>query len=145
MRAKPGQHISFIEAAASSTTDECILWPFGLATNGYGHTQFNGRKRGVHRIVLILTTKIDPPNMDAAHGPCHIRSCVNPRHLSWKTCQENTHDMKRDGTVQAKLTVNQNTEIHQLRASGWLLRELAEKFGVTISSISHVLSKRNPQ
>lgn len=93
-----------IEAAVMSTTDECILWSFGHTLNGYGNVKFQGRTRSAHRVALILTTGIDPPDMDAAHGPCHAPSCINPRHLSWKTSQENCHDKKRDGTVRTGTT-----------------------------------------
>ncbi len=147
MRARPGELMAFIEVAVASATDDCILWPYGKFS-GYGQIKYKKHPRTAHRVALILATGIDPPDKVAAHGPCHTPLCINPKHLSWKSLVENTDDMKRDGTVQyahkhnAKLTAAQVVEIRQLRSNGWLLRELAQKFGVTEAQISLIVSSK---
>jgi hypothetical protein len=146
MRARPGQAFAFIEAALVAATDDCILWPFGRYSTGYGQVHFEGQRRNAHRVALILATGIDPPDMEAAHGPCHTPACVNPRHLSWKTFRENNHDKQRDGTAlygeknhSTKLTAAQVLEIHRLRAEGWLYRELAKEFNISRAQIGSIL------
>ena len=89
----------FIKAAVSADTEECIIWPYGTAS-GYGLIRYKGKMRRASRLALILSTRQDPEELVAAHGRCHNRLCINPKHLSWKTATENCADKKRDGTAQ---------------------------------------------
>lgn len=98
-RAKPGELLRFAKQAAVSETDECIIWPFGTSNTGYGVMSYNGRQRSAHRVVLMLRSSSDEKNLFACHGPCNNKKCINPRHLSWQTSEQNVRDKVRDGTT----------------------------------------------
>lgn len=96
----PSQQLAeFVEKAAKSETDDCIIWPFGVKTDGYGQLTYNGKKWIASRLALSLATGVNPGNLITLHGPCHNKRCINPRHLRWGTDKENQLDRARDGTI----------------------------------------------
>lgn len=137
----------------SDETDDCILWPYGRNTYGYGVMQYEGRPQATHRVSCLLAHG-DPPSprhTDAAHS-CRNRHCFNPRHLRWATRQENLHDMLRDGTStrgsksgHAKLTEQDVLLIREQVAAGVQQKVFAEKFGVHAVTISSIVTRRNWQ
>lgn len=137
-------------------TDDCIIWPFALLAEGYGYVNLNGRQRTAHRASLLIHVG-DPPasDMDAAHGPCHNRACVNPRHLSWKTRKENIHDRFRDGTLRAgKLRILKDpedphspakltaAEVAAIRSSPLNQSELARQYGVKQNTVCDIINRK---
>ena len=79
-------------------TDECIIWPFSKTPAGYPKITINSRSRLLHRV--ICEEQHGPPlsvNYHAAHS-CGNPSCVNKRHLSWKTPKQNCADKLKHGT-----------------------------------------------
>ena len=101
----------FLVEATSTPTDECIVWPYGKSSNGYGRVKVDGKMCLTHRVALQLTKPrptgkvcsirgdwVNGDRLQAAHGPCHNPACFNPQHLSWKTHAENMGDKERDGT-----------------------------------------------
>jgi len=101
-RTKKGDTQRFIEQLFEHPAPEgCVIWPFAVDKDGYGKTHFLNRCWRAHRLVLSIYTGIwwsPKARMEAAHGPCHTPSCVNPAHLSWKTLTENQADRLRDDT-----------------------------------------------
>jgi len=72
---------------------------------------------------------------------CDVRACVNPFHLVLGTALDNSADMAKKGRSafqradfprrgQAKLSLKDVEVIKDLRAKGFTLREIGEKFGV---------------
>jgi hypothetical protein len=79
-------------------TDECIIWPF-WKNKGYGYLNLYGKMERISILVCEEHYGTKPDDYyDAAHGPCNNHACMNYRHLSWKTHQENCLDRQRDGT-----------------------------------------------
>ena len=131
----------------SLETDECILWPYGTSGSGYGHVWHKGRMEKTHRLALVLATGEGRPGLDAAHGPCHTKTCMNVRHLSWKTRSDNLRDKVRDGThdrgerhYSARLTEAQAREI---LASTERAVDLAQRYGIARQTVNGIRSRRN--
>lgn len=143
MKTGGGKGLRFLKSLIEqSQPDRCIIWPFGCQSAGYGMVAVEGRQYTAHRWVLVLHTGQNPLDKDAAHGPCHNRLCVNPKHLSWKTRSENNADMVRDGTdargekcSAAKLT---EAKVLAIRADSRLQKEIALDYGVRQSQISRI-------
>ena len=143
---KPNRLAEFHRLRAIET-DECVIWPYGKYSNGYGQVFFERHCCSTHRLALILATGSDQPGLDAAHGPCHNRLCMNVRHLSWKTRSENNHDKKRDGTddcgekhYAARLT---EPQVREILASTGPTREVAFQYGVARQTVYNIRSGRN--
>jgi hypothetical protein len=130
-----GEPLRWVRALAKNPPDTCVEWPFAKKGNGYGAVRFEGMDMGAHRLALILKTGENPSDMEAAHGPCRNRACVNPRHLSWKTRKENERDKVRDGCASVKLSAAIAAEIRNDLEPA---RLLAERYGVSASTIRRV-------
>lgn len=128
-------------------TDDCIVWPYSRTPQGYGRVQSGGRNVYPHRLALASVTPPPTDGHEAAHGSCHNPSCVNPRHLSWKTRTENQADRLRDGTDsrgekhgRSKLT---ETDVREIRSmTGVSQRKMAEMFGVSRCHVSDIVNRK---
>ncbi len=136
------------EVALPYEGEDCLIWPYGLASTGYGMMERNGQRQTAHRVVCAMAHG-EPPSerLDARHK-CGIRSCVNPRHLEWGTRQQNMQDKLRHGTAprgenngHAKLT---EANVRWIRDFGTRMprKELVEMFGASRQAICHVLMRR---
>ena len=134
--------VTWLKKNSFHNKDECLEWPFSKS-NGYGQcNDYLGVGKGAHRNMCFLAHGKPPtPKHHAAHS-CRSKSCVAPRHLSWKTVKENAEDRLRDGTLyltkpKTKLTEADVQVIRKLRGvvSGYAL---AARFNVTPSCISGI-------
>ena len=137
--AKFGEAQAFIRNIPE--TDHCVYWPFYLYANGYGYVFFQDADRPAHRVSLILACGKDHPGLDASHT-CHIRRCVNPRHLKWKTRSENLLDRAYGGTVnrgenngKAKLTRADVASIHKDKR---VQHVIAKDYGIAQATVSKI-------
>lgn len=81
------------------TGDDCLLWPYSRDSYGYGNIRIDGKPEYVHTVVATIKYGPRPDKYEVCHecGMGHL-GCVNPKHLSYKTRQENCDDSLRHGT-----------------------------------------------
>lgn len=141
-----------IEVAVPYGGKDCLIFPFGKSGTGYGQAVLNGSVDGAHRIVCRLAHgEPESEKLVAAHtcGNGHL-GCVNPGHLRWATYLENYNDAKDHGKAPAgeahgcsKLTSKDVQEILDhptFHGSGAVL---AEKYGVSRTTISRIVNRQN--
>lgn len=143
-----GSAKKFILDHVNHTGDECLIWPFCRTEQGYGDVRFKGMEHmQAHRVMCTLAHGEAPPDHHAAHSCGNGQhGCINPRHLSWKTPQENIDDKATHGTQPwgdqihfAKLTLDQAVRI---KYNGERGVDLAKEFGVRPQTIYNIRSGR---
>lgn len=88
---------------ASSSIDKntgCWEWNLSKQSNGYGQMKHEGKMKRAHRVSFEAFNGPIPCGMEVMHG-CDNRSCVNPKHLSLGTHQNNMSDMVAKGRVRS--------------------------------------------
>lgn len=132
----------------------CWLWTgstnkgYGLIGDGYG------KLIRAHRFSFHWAYGPIPPGLSVCHR-CDNPSCVNPTHLFLGTHLDNMADRNSKGrqsrasvnqgeaSGMAKLTEVQVMEIRALYAAGGIThRALGELYGVTGSSVSHIVNRQ---
>lgn len=127
----------------------CWIWKNGKNSMGYGCYAMNNRMYLVHRFSIEIKlgralTKSEDVRHICPNTP--NRACYNPEHLAVGTHKENMEDMVAYGNSQkgvknhhAKLTEEDVLSIRAQRDM-FLLRELAEMYGVDQALISMVIN-----
>lgn len=93
-----GKAASALEDMLLWQTDDCIPWPFGKSSAGYGRIVVAGKTRNVTSVVCERIYGPRPSrNHEVAHS-CHNPPCINHKHLRWATKAENSADRVADGT-----------------------------------------------
>lgn len=130
----------------------CWEWMACKSKKGYGsiHWTAIGEDKA-HRVAYILAIGNIPSDMCVLHK-CDNRSCCNPNHLYAGTNAQNVIDKisrgrqpcligERNG--RAILSSENILEIREMRRSGYKLKDISAKYGVTMSNISQIcLGKR---
>jgi hypothetical protein len=136
---------------------ECWLWTATRSSDGYGRVRVQRPKRtdlNAHRVSWELAYGPIPSGQHVLHH-CDNPPCVRPDHLFLGTNADNvadkvakgrTADTRGERNHKAKLTAEQVAVIRAEWTAGAIGRpigrsktaELAERFGVTKSSIYHV-------
>lgn len=140
---------------------ECWEWTRSTDSHGYGKIKIEGRSRGVHRAVYENIYGPLPKGQVVRHS-CDNPPCFNPAHLLPGTQADNVADMLERGRQrkslrtpqpkkgqalgsrhgQSKLTEEIVWEIRDAYSRGEVTqRDLAEKYGVTQSTISRALDR----
>lgn len=134
----------FRETVLAFDGNECLIWPYGHTSTGYGRIQKNGRSCLAHRLICEEVNGPSPTSKHVAAHRCGNRNCVNPKHLRWATPQENEADKLLHGTSnrgqrnsRAKLT---ESEVRQIRDHQGAVTptEIAERFGVSRRQVSRI-------
>lgn len=117
----------------------CWIWQ-GTTVNGtgtYGRFYYEGRRTMAHRSSWELWNNQKIPAGQVMRHLCHNPQCVNPRHLEPGSQKQNMEDMRRANRqgYRSKLTEAQKKRI---RVSGGTLRQLADEYGVSVTTIHRV-------
>lgn len=133
--------------AASAGAMDCWLWLGGCEWDNYGIFWLRRKTCRASRIVYQITKGRIPEGHQVCHT-CDNPPCVNPAHLFTGTQKVNSMDMVRKGRAfhahgtlhgMAKLNEDDIFKIRELLAIGrFPHREIAERFGVCTSQISHI-------
>ena len=139
------------EMLENHSGDDCLLWPHGLNSKGYGQVRLDGKRHLVHRLACEWAhgpaPEGKPHALHAAHEVCGNRNCIARAHVRWGSREENMADRVADGTSskgegngRAKLTDAQVVEIRERYAAGGISQKaLADEYGVTFSLISLIV------
>lgn len=133
-----------LEVALQYKGSECLIWPFGQSSSGYGSTGAGTP----HRAVCMLANGQPPSSAHQAAHSCGTKLCVNPAHLRWATRAENEADKISHGTANRgernghrKLSVPDVWQIRRL-AGRLLQREIGDLFGINRSAVSSIISRK---
>jgi hypothetical protein len=137
--------------SAKHTRPEYGCWIWTATTNGrYGLISSGGKTLKAHRVAYELYRGSIPEGMVVMHE-CDNPLCVNPFHLSIGTQLDNIRDRDRKGRQvpnhpageengMRKLSDVDVLSIRRLRSSGWRMQAIAERFDVSRTTISFILS-----
>ena len=128
----------------SAGPDECWPWTAARSSTGYGVLKLRGKVVGAHRVAHAEAVGPPPEGMCVCHR-CDNPPCCNPAHFFLGTDGDNAADRVAKGRQQrgeraggAILTEGQVREIRELIVDGVLLREIADRFSVTVSAVSDI-------
>ena len=127
---------------AAANDNGCLEWSKFLK-NGYGVTILNGKLEQAHRAAWMVFKGDIPTGMQVNHK-CHNKACINVDHLYVGTQKQNMSDMKNANREnRAKGCNNGNsklnaTKVLEIRNHQGSRKELADRFGVSLSTISAV-------
>lgn len=148
--AAPFESRNWIENHVDYDGNDCLIFPFGRITNGYGKV-YDGRYKHkqvyAHRLMCELVNGPPPSEIhEAAHncGNGHL-GCVNPNHLRWDTRKGNAADKFEHGTLlygethpNGIKTLEEAKEIYRRAWSGEPTIELAREFNVSPANVSMI-------
>jgi len=119
----------------------CWIWTGYKDGKGYGGF-WHKKKWRAHRLAYYLYYKIDPNNLCVLHK-CDNPQCVRPDHLFLGTNNDNNEDCLKKGRRCDRFTKNQIQTIRRLYCEGYLQRQIAIKYGITISMVSYIVKKKS--
>lgn len=150
-RRRPSIGERFNSKIRKGDPSDCWPWTAGTTSNGYGRFDIGHGVRSIaSRYALVQAIgEPDDPSMLACHT-CDNPPCCNPAHLYWGTQLDNSQDAINRGrkargerSATAKLTERAVREIRRLAARGWLLKDIAARYGVSSPAISDVVNGRS--
>lgn len=130
---------------------ECWIWKLARNNHGYGTLTVNGRRWYAHRLAFELGNgKSIPYGLHICHR-CDNPACINPEHLFLGTRSDNMRDcvnkgrnvparisFKGETNPSSKLSKEDVADIRCLLRDGLTQQVIADRFGVSQSSVSHI-------
>lgn len=145
-----GEPFAYLLAHVGHSGEECLIWPYGRTTGGYGTTTVMGKLEYVHRLMCAMTHgEPSNPNIQARHLCGNgDKGCFNPRHLAWGTRSMNQMDRISHGTSNrgARHPMNILTEKQVLEiytTEGPNIQVLSKRYGVHSRTILDILQGRS--
>jgi len=139
----------YIRSRVSVGEGGCWIWQRGKR-KGYGQFGLPLTKATTRAHVAAYEAFVGPvPDGMLVRHRCDVRACCNPAHLETGTHVDNMRDRYERGRCArlcgernpgAKLSKHQIDVIHELRAEGLLLREIAAVVGCSLQNVSYILN-----
>lgn len=135
--------------------DECWPWT-AYASRGYGKIWVGYDADGLlimrraNRVGWELIHGEDPGRQHVRHT-CDNPACCNPAHWVLGSHADNMHDMQERGRANAargesasgaRLTEASVRQIRAMRRDGHTLRDLGQRFGVSLQSIHAICARK---
>lgn len=138
---------------------KCWLWCGSMHKSGYGTFCINQTLYQAHRVAYFLAhpgeielaAPADKSAKQFVLHTCDMRACCNPEHLFLGSIADNTQDMVKKGRQRGVIGENNpasklshrnvRTIRRLLTESGLTQWEIARRFGVSQSAISHIKLK----
>lgn len=143
---RPIEDRFWLKVDQSGGGDACWPWTGKRRGNGYG-VLWDGGEKPTHRVAYELTIGPIPEGLVIRHK-CDNPPCCNPRHLEIGTVAENNRDTAERGrstmgekNARAVLTNDEVREIRMLRAGGTTLAVIAQRFGIGVMTVSHIVRR----
>jgi len=133
----------FMNYVTIDKNTQAWLWIGGMSGNGYGQFWFNGKAISSHRYAYIMRYGEIPKGMCVCHKYEELgRNNVNPDHLFLGTYLDNMADAANKNRTlfggNNPSSVLTEYDVQEIRTSKLNGVELAEKFSVTPTTISHI-------
>jgi hypothetical protein len=135
-------------AQKATPEDGCIHGIGTVSRRGYYKGAFNGTSTNQHAITRAIYEGLDatPEDLQASHGPCNDRGCVNPHHISFATAASNQQDRLRDGTSNRQdgdygepMTEQMAVLIYRLAWSTTLtMKQIAEHCNTHVGQVNNI-------
>jgi hypothetical protein len=120
--------------------DECWPWTGGQISEGYGAFRYQGKNTTAHRAVFEMVHGYVP--LHVLHR-CNNKLCTNPRHLYPGNARLNVIHAIHDGLTKVrKLTIDEVPTIRALHVAGARAKEIADRFGVSVSHVRMIIKGR---
>jgi len=123
-------------------TTKCWNWTGTKDKDGYGVFHWRNKRLRAHREALTVFGGIDVSSDLIVCHSCDNPSCINPDHLFVGTVKDNAQDALKkkrafvgDKNGRSKLSQSQ---VNQIRCEDGIYRSIAEKYGVSRSTISEI-------
>jgi len=80
--------LNFLILQLEKLDNNCLIWPFHIAPNGYGRVWAMGKARSTHRVAYEYMYGEIPVDLQVDHL-CRTRACYNTNHMELVTNREN--------------------------------------------------------
>lgn len=148
---KKGEPLKWMQEHIGYRGDDCLIFPYGRHSAGYGALVEDGKRMLAHRWVCEKVYGHPPEGKEEAAHSCgngHL-GCVNPKHLRWATFYENVQDREAHGRtpkgedcVNAVLTGSEVETIFSLKQRGDY-QSVSERFRVSEGAVADIWAGRS--